>query len=61
MARLENKVDTLRDEVTSISTHMTKLEESELPQGVVDAVLNITWPQAELGSRTWRTSDCTGC
>jgi hypothetical protein len=44
MAKMENRLDLLTDEVSSISTKMAKLEEGNLPPKMIDAMKQIALP-----------------
>ncbi|KAL8602157.1 hypothetical protein ACOMHN_007426 [Nucella lapillus] len=47
MAKLENKVDNLTEQVDKINEKMNKMEEGDLPQGMREAVKKIAGPQKE--------------
>ncbi|KAL8613658.1 hypothetical protein ACOMHN_029750 [Nucella lapillus] len=47
MAKLENKVDNLTEQVDKINKKMNKMEEGDLPQGMREAVEKIAGPQKE--------------
>lgn len=59
MAKLENRVDLLTDEVSTISTKMTKLEEGELPPKMVEAVKQIALPLVPAAAAATADTDAT--